>query len=269
MGRFETQICTDGSVTLKDLDLGEAMHSTLGPYAEAMALYIEQSRLSERLQTGSHPLVVYDIGLGIATNALAAIDHSAGPRPLHLYSFESKLDGLALALKMRDQFPCLLPHAGKLETLLERHSWSSGSSGKIRWQLLEGRFEDVALPVERPELVFFDFYSPKTSPELWTHQVFKRLRDHAAQPCTLYTYSASTAVRSALLMAGWEVGYGVSTSAKRETTVASTDRRELQRPLDDRWVHRFLHSTHSLPSDRGSESDRREVLKRLRARSTV
>ncbi len=50
------------------------MHSVNDPAEEARSLYVEQSRLIGRLQLpDSEPLVVWDVGLGAAANAMAAI----------------------------------------------------------------------------------------------------------------------------------------------------------------------------------------------------
>jgi hypothetical protein len=49
-----------GSPTVRDLRLGESMHSRLGALEEAQAIYIQQSKLDERLaQTVQEPLVLW------------------------------------------------------------------------------------------------------------------------------------------------------------------------------------------------------------------
>jgi queuine tRNA-ribosyltransferase len=59
---------------IRDTLSGEVMHSVNDPIVEARSLYVEQSRLTERLlQPGLGPLVVWDVGLGAATNAMAAV----------------------------------------------------------------------------------------------------------------------------------------------------------------------------------------------------
>jgi queuine tRNA-ribosyltransferase len=59
---------------IRDTISGEVMHSVNDPVEEARSLYVEQSRLIERLtEPGATPLVVWDVGLGAAANAMAAI----------------------------------------------------------------------------------------------------------------------------------------------------------------------------------------------------
>src|SRR5207244_12459820 len=101
-GRYEV-IERDGVGFIRDKTSGEVMHSINNPAEEARSLYVEQSRLVERLQTpGDEPLVIWDVGLGAAANAMAAIlAVESAPQPLRsmtLVSFENDLDSLQLAL---------------------------------------------------------------------------------------------------------------------------------------------------------------------------
>ncbi|MEW6055305.1 MAG: MnmC family methyltransferase [Bdellovibrionota bacterium] len=243
-----------GEATLRHLDSGELMHSNVGPKAESSLLYVEQSKLADRLcEPSKHPLVVYDVGLGAGTNALAALQCSREirqetwfPRKLRLYSFESDLSGIAIALENHSQFPFFEGFEGAVAALLEKGSWSS-SDEATEWVLKEGDFRQSISDLPQPELVYFDFYSPKVTPDLWSVEIFGRVYQKCTQTSSLFTYSASTRVRVALLLAGFFVGYGRSTGAKRETTVASTSLATLERPLDARWLARFKNSHEPIP----------------------
>src|SRR5262249_9052794 len=101
-GRYEV-IVREGVGFIRDMTSGEVMHSVNNPVAEARSLYVEQSRLVERLLTpADEALVVWDVGLGAAANAMAAIlAVESLPQPqrtLTLVSFENDLDSLTLAL---------------------------------------------------------------------------------------------------------------------------------------------------------------------------
>ena len=49
------------------------MHSVTPPQEEAERLYVAQSGLRDRLRAQGDELVLWDVGLGAATNAMAAI----------------------------------------------------------------------------------------------------------------------------------------------------------------------------------------------------
>ena len=72
-GDFELVTLRNGSRAVRHLGHGEVMHPAVGPWQEALRLYVEQPRLAERLRTPGERLVIHDVGLGAATNAVAAL----------------------------------------------------------------------------------------------------------------------------------------------------------------------------------------------------
>ncbi len=65
----------------------------------------------------------------------------------------------------------------------------------------------------------------------------------------MHTYSAATATRSALLLAGFAVGVGDTTFAGKQTTQAAVGIERLARPLDRRWLERLARSSAAFPAD--------------------
>lgn len=257
---FEILEYPNGSFTIRDTVNGEVMHSRIGPWDEAQTLYVRQSCLSERLRDSptAGPLVVYDVGMGIAANAWAAIEarlalSEAGvpARPLKIISFENELAGLEVALKQPDGFGYLSRAASSLKSLIDSGHWNS-SSGEVVWELRKGDFFSLLSPFDRPEIVFYDFYAPRSCPDLWSVPRLRQLREalETAPPgfaCDLYTYSAATPVRVAFLLAGFFVGYGASTDAKNETTVAAIDPHRIKNPLTHRWLEKLGKSDRPFP----------------------
>jgi queuine tRNA-ribosyltransferase len=93
----------------------------------------------------------------------------------------------------------------------------------LTWELMKGDFLVEFANAPAPDLVFYDPFSAKTDTALWSADVFARLAAHGgAKPMALFTYSASTAVRAALLWAGFRVAEGVGTGPKATTTIAFT-----------------------------------------------
>lgn len=217
----ELEVFENGAVSIRDLRVGEAMHSSIGPLAEATQVYIIQTELARRLCSGVGAVVLYDVGMGIAANVVAAIECHAQlptPRPLHIVSFENSPEGIRTALGHPAQFPWLMPYSSAIEELLRTGRWES-ADGKIVWELRTGDFRKQDLS-PAPEVIFYDFFSPKSSPELWEQSVFERIFAACAPNAILATYSAATRVRKAMENAGFQVTKGLPTQAKRETTVA-------------------------------------------------
>ena len=227
--------------------------------AEAHALYVDQSRLADRLrEPGPEPLVVWDVGLGAAHNAMAVLAcHDAlgggARRSLRLVSFEHDLGSLRLALRNAPRFPHL--HRAGPNDILRLGEWRAPGSTVV-WTLLEGDFRARLADAPAPDVIFYDPFSARTDPDMWTLECFDRLFAACGQHDTeLLTYSASTAVRAALLAAGFVVGRGVPTGSKRETTLAMTPSAALRAVargrvlLDAEWLERWRRSDARVPRD--------------------
>ena len=235
LGNYEVHLAREGFASIRQISSGEIMHSRTPPMEEARRLYIEQSNLAERvrLSAGENPaeaapLVIWDVGLGAAANAMAAIlcyeeQAANGPvRPLRIISFENDLDSLRLAFRHNRDFP-YLRHSGPAGILKEGH-WQSRPYPGLSWLLLPGDFlETMSTAPAPPDLIFFDMFSTKTSGDQWTWSAFRQLFDACAgRAAELFTYTCSTANRAALLAAGFYVARGRNAGEKLETTIALT-----------------------------------------------
>ncbi len=255
LGDYEVHTHEKGFSSIRQVSSGEVMHSVSPPEEEARRLYLEPSRLKERLQKRDE-IVIWDVGLGAASNAMAVIEAHCGPGRIRMESFEIDLDPLRLALKNPHLFRHLrspAPHA-----LLRDGRWESSmdepgdqSSGSIEWRLFEGDFLERMKEASRPDLIFFDPFSPKVDVPLWSRECFSRIfaacRDEGAM---LMTYSVSTAVRAMLLSEGFFVGSGAASGPKSETTVAYRGRPDpdaSSRLLGAEWLQRWERSSAKFP----------------------
>lgn len=279
LGNYEVHIAAEGFASIRQISSGEIMHSHTPPMVEAKALYVDQSGLAQRLRLPEgrtpedvEPLVIWDIGLGAAANAMAAIqcyeaEAAQGPvRRMHVVSFENDLDSLRLALTHKNRFE-YLRHSGP-DAILARQEWHSRQFPGLSWELRVGDFWAQAPAVEaKPDLVFFDFFSHKTDTACWHPVAFRTLRTLLGdrKPAELFTYSASTAVRVALLNAGFHVAVGEGTGVKKETIVALTPgfatpcRYAL---LGKEWLAKWRRSSAKFPEGI-SEQERSELEARI------
>ncbi|MEY4631681.1 MAG: hypothetical protein RIQ81_1801 [Pseudomonadota bacterium] len=271
LGRFEVierqmetgdgQQCAQGSI--RDLASGEVMHSVNDPQEEARRLYIEQSGLPALMQENTtEPLVVWDVGLGAGFNAMALIrayeelvEQGTTLRPLHLCSFEIDLDPLRLAISN----PWLFPHARHPgpHLIASDRVWQSKKL-PVKWQLFEGDFLAELDHAPAPRVIFHDPFSTKVDGPLWHLECFKRIHGAATgEDCMMLTYSRSTAIRSAMLAAGFYVGAGLPSGPKPETTIAAkrgSDITRCGRPLlGADWLARWERSQARFPADITSE----------------
>jgi queuine tRNA-ribosyltransferase len=125
---------------------------------------------------------------------------------------------------------------------------------KVTWQLQIGDFPNLlqqqgAGTWPKPHAIFFDPFSPTKNPAMWTEDLFSALFRQLSdsRPCSLATYSRSTRVRAALLLAGFFVGRGQSSGRKEETTIAANTRGLISELLDGQWLERARRSESAEP----------------------
>jgi queuine tRNA-ribosyltransferase len=253
-GRYEVIVRGEAGF-IRDTISGEIMHTGSDSAEEARSLYVEQSRLIERLHdTGPEPLVVWDVGLGAAANAMAAIQaiEAASPtvaRRVVLISFENDLDSLKLARNNLKWFKHLR-HAAPRD-LLSGNRWMNHDA-TIEWLLLPGDFSARKYDAPPPDVIFFDPFSFKTDSALWTLAAFRELAVLCSGRSTeLFTYTFSTSVRAAMLAAGFFVAKGRGTGSKAETTIGLSPKaakvagtREL---LGEEWLAKWRRSESQTP----------------------
>ncbi len=230
---------------------GEVMHSVCEPIEEARALYVGQIDLATILSLEDQgELILWDVGLGAAANAMATIlaleefYSSHEPlRALKLFSFENDLDSLRLAFRHSGRFP-YLRHAAPA-TLLRHGRWVSNRI-PCEWVLVEGDFLQKLDSVPCPHYIYYDPFSLNTDVPMWSLATFERIFRHSHPSGTrLFTYSASTRVRCTLLAAGFFVGKGIGTGPKTETTIALSGNSEGHAGVEllgREWFTRFERS---------------------------
>jgi queuine tRNA-ribosyltransferase len=256
--RFDFVFTRDGAPAVVDRLFGEVMHPVIGPAAESEQLYVAQSRLAERLADPGAPLVLFDMGLGAGSNALAAWRCSAaappGARALEIVSFERELGAFTLALS-HDGVARLGLGPSEVEAARALLAAGAHSTPRTTWRLRLGEALDgLAAEEATADVVFWDPFSPRANPELWTLQAFQALRARCRPSATVFTYSTATATRSALLLAGFFVGIGDSSGPKEQTTAAATAPTDLVRPLGRRWLERLARSSAPFPPDAPSDA---------------
>ena len=258
---FELVPLAVGGYSLRSRANGQTFHPVVGPAAEARGLHVGGTWLAERARAlePDGEFVVWDVGLGAAANALAAVAAfiEEGLDRVRLLSFDRTDAALRFALENADALGYPRPYAADLAALLAHgeHTFHNARGGTLRWTLHRGDFPallrepDATLPA--PHAVFYDPYSPTVNPAMWTLETFAALhaRLRNDRPCLLTNYTRSTAVRVTLLLAGFYVGVGPSTGEKDETTVATNDPALLERPLPRDWLDKKVYaSTNAAPN---------------------
>lgn len=252
LGAYEVIQQGGGFYSIRDKVSGETMHSVIDPMIESKCLYVDQSDLCRQLSKElCEPLVIWDVGLGCATNAMAAVREIEQlrreycvKRDVQIVSFENDLDSIRLALRN----PSLFSHVRHPapSSIVRTGSWENSASG-IKWTLLTGDFTEMLEKAPSPDIIYYDLYSRKNNNDFWSMQLFKRIFDHCnGKNARLISYSVSTRVRAVLLAAGFSICYGTGSGPKNQTTIAFTSFDDAQahpQPIGREWLAKWKRST--------------------------
>ena len=268
----------NGICSVRSLADDETFHPVIGPVAEAEALYVNQLRLRERLHNYSGEVVIWDVGLGAAANALVVLRATRELAcNIRLVSFDHTIEPLEFALRHATDLGYFGGYENHLKKFLSEHrvTFQDGEQS-VNWEFHLGDFPtllnsqmvgrdfrraggDLPSPAREdarpttllpsPHAIFYDAFSPAKNPAMWTLPLFENLFRalDPARPCALTTYSRSTMIRATLLLAGFFVGVGHATGTKEETTIAANTLDLIAEPLDARWLARAARSDSAEP----------------------
>ena len=245
--------------SVRSIAESETFHPVVGPAAEAEALYVRQLKARERFleqSAAGRPLVVWDVGLGAAANALTLLRFTGDVAgEMEIVSFDRTLEPLRFARAHEAELEYPIGRADVLDQLAANGEvrFTNGIAS-VRWRAIVADFptfldSPAMAELPRPNLVFYDPFSPRKNPLMWSYPLFEALARALAanEGPVLATYSRSSLLRVTLLLAGFFVGAGGATGEKEETTIAALRVEDLERPLGAQWLKRARESTSAEP----------------------
>jgi len=212
---FEIITTGDQSPTVRHPRFGETYHSTYGALTESRHVFIEAGM---RYFLDQFPersfLRIFEMGFGTGLNALLTLlEAHRRTVKVHYTSIEKfpldNVDDLASYLSSGERHLFAALHASPWDETVEI------SPGFI----LEKRLGDIhswAWPAGVYDVIYYDAFSPRTQPELWTPALFRAMFE-ALRPGGIWvTYVAKGQVRRDLQAAGFEVERLPGPPGKRE-----------------------------------------------------
>jgi len=201
----------DGSFTFFSTEFGEAFHSSRGAKAEAFEKFAVATRLVERvkdLQTQRIRLLDVCYGLGYNTAAALETIWAANPQcRIEVYGLE--LDSTVPEAAI--QPPLVEVWSPPLQIILSELARSHHCHQPyLDAHLLIGdarqTIQKLASSGFQADAIFFDPFSPRRCPHLWTVEFFAQTARCLASGGILATYSRAASVRRAMQLAGLHVG---------------------------------------------------------------
>ncbi len=217
MNEFITQ---DGSPTLFNEQYQEYYHSKSGAVEEAIEKYVKPCKIDELAKLGR--MRILDIGFGLGYNAIAAIDTALRENPnceIEITSFEKDK---AIFKELKKLKPTLNYYwiLSKLEYDPKTKAYYYEDKNIFLKIKIGDALDTIKTVNEKYDTVFFDPFSPKKNPELWTADFFRELAKRMKKEGILATYSYAKRVREALVEAGFEVFDGPIIGRRSPSTIA-------------------------------------------------
>ena len=221
----ETQ---DGWATLYLPECNEHYHSTFGAFEEARWIYIERGfDVMQALFPAATPLRILEMGFGTGLNAVLTLRSAAQARRPVLYTGVEAYPLTAETVAELGYAARLGAEADAYATLhaLPWAAWRpelpfTPVSPYFQARKVQALFETVDWPDQTFDLVYYDAFSPRVQPELWTEDVAVRLYRALAPGGRLVTYCAQGRWKKNLQAAGFTLNMLPGPGGKREITAA-------------------------------------------------
>lgn len=198
----------DGSFTFFSEEFGETFHSRQGAKAEAFLKFAQATDLAAKAE--SDRVYLLDICYGLGYNTAAALETIWNINPhCHIELYGLELDATVPEAAIVPSFLDLWsqPVRSALETIAKQHQYET-TRLKAKLLIADARqtIQNLHRLDFRADAIFFDPFSPRRCPQLWTVEFFQQVARCLASDGKLATYSRSASVRSAMLSAGLSIG---------------------------------------------------------------
>lgn len=208
----------DGSPTIKNDLTGDTYHSIHGAIQESQHVFIKHG-LEYVIQTfAKEEINVLEVGLGTGLNALLTLQFAINSN--------SKINYVAIeAFPLEKNIYHQLNYGMDSDSLQQFHECEWGKaiqfSPTFSFTKHQSKIENIELPVTSFDLVYYDAFAPNSQPEMWTPDIFNKLKSSMARPSILTTYCSKGEVRRTLKSVGFNVEKLPGPPGKREMLRAS------------------------------------------------
>jgi len=205
----------DGSFTFYNHELNETYHSVHGAWRESEHVFIRAGLEWFARLHSPRKIIIGESGFGTGLNALLARQWAEKNRlPVWYETFEK----YPLSYKNWRAYVSTLPSPSrKLLTAIHLAPWEQEVRLSPYFVLIK-HLADLRriTPRYRWHVHFFDAFSPRIQPGLWTEEVLQNMYDNLSPGGVFVTYSAKGSVRRNLEKAGFQTEKLPGPPGKRE-----------------------------------------------------
>lgn len=238
----------DGSHTVYSNRFDQHYHNPNGAVAESRYVFFEQTGLPEGLKNREQGNIL-EVGFGTGLNLLLLLDYYLENNSRAKITYHS-IEGYPLNSQIAGSFnykehianPELASEVTPIFDSLDEGMNEIDIIPNISVKLFNGLFDDYPSGDIAANYIFHDAFSPNANPELWTGEVFQKLKKCSSPDVILSTYCAASAARGAMAWAGWKIARARGALGKREMTLAALDEnllKNLDRVNEERLAKRY------------------------------
>ncbi|WP_427158746.1 tRNA (5-methylaminomethyl-2-thiouridine)(34)-methyltransferase MnmD [Aliinostoc sp. HNIBRCY26] len=220
---FTPQRTADGSLTFFSQAFGEAFHSHFGAKQESFLKFVSPTQLAVAAQK---PVVrLLDVCYGLGYNTAAALQTIWAVNPdcyVELIGLELNpaVPQAAIAHHVLDNWD--YEHT---EILTQLAFEQQVNTNRLQAKLFIGDARDAIQIVNQSgftaDAIFLDPFSPPQCPQLWTVEFIQQVALCLHADGVLATYSCAASVRTALILAGLQIGSTAPVGRRSPGTVAA------------------------------------------------
>lgn len=208
---------SDGSKTIRIIELDENYHSTHGALQEANHVFIKYG-LNECLNRDE--LVIFEMGFGTGLNAfLTAVNASENKLNVQYHGVEAfpvskvELDALGYIDLLGDKHKSIYEkiHAVEWNSLQEITSF-------FHLNKIEGKLENIYLEDQFFDIIYYDAFGPRAQEEMWSVELFEKMYKSLKPNGFLVTYCAKGQVKRNMKSVGFTIEALPGPPGKREMT---------------------------------------------------
>jgi len=220
--KISIELTEDGSHTIFIPSLNERYHSYHGALQESVHIFIKNG-FHYAIKNKSS-LNVLEVGFGTGLNAILTYYNAEDCQVKTNYTTIEPFPLREMVYKNLN-YPDLLGRedASSIFKKIHNSEWNKDISLSDRFIIhkIKNKIEDINLPQDHFELVYFDAFAPKVQPEMWEKSIFQKIHNSLKQGGCLLTYSAKGIVKRDLISAGFIIESLDGPAGKREITRAN------------------------------------------------
>lgn len=223
---IQTVMSRDGSHSLFSAYYGEHYHSLEGAVTESQHIFINNGLLKSRKKE----IAVLEMGFGTGLNAFLSLRESRLNPELKINYTGIEKHPLENTVTEQLNYPEITGLNKRLFTKMHK------ARINVHTKIIDNFFltkivGDIRELKLKPafDLVFYDAFSPEKQAELWTDDIFIKIRNLLNPGALLLTYSSKGTVKQALRNTGFKVSRLPGPPGKRHILKAALGTNRIQR----------------------------------------